>query len=221
MNRRTMISAFLAMTGLFCLGADEPKTYKPDAEGFIRNWLVLDPIGLQDVEHTEEVEKPMFAKEYFKEQLTTQPKADAKVTVGGKELVWREVKADDFSIDLNQFSTDHNKDTDSVLYWGVTYVTAPEEIKDVKLAIGSDDSSVWWVNGKEVIRVYDGRAVNQDDNVSKPLTLQKGVNVIRFAVINGDGPSGVCARFLDSADKPVKNYTVMTVPPAAATAPGK
>lgn len=215
-NRTSLtLAATLSILGIFCLGADAPKTYKPDAEGFIRNWVVLDPIEIAGGDHTEDVEKPYFAKEYFKDQLTLQPKPGDKVKVGGKDMTWRDVKTDDFSIDIVQFATDHNMPTESIIVWGVAYVVAPAEMKDVKLAIGSDDSSLWWVNGKEVVRDYDSRAVNQDDNISKPLTLNKGLNVVRFAVIQGDGPSGACARFLDAKDKPVKDLTILTDPAAA------
>jgi hypothetical protein len=95
----------------------------------------------------------------------------------------------------------------------VTGIAAPEETKNVKLAIGSDDSSVWWLNGEEVVRTYGGRAVNPDDDISKPVTLKKGMNVLRFAVIQGDGPAGACARFLDSADKPLTKIAVTTDAP--------
>jgi hypothetical protein len=44
----------------------------------------------------------------------------------------------------------------------------------VRLAIGSNAASVWWVNGQEVIGIYGiGRPVI-DDGVSKRLTLKKG-----------------------------------------------
>lgn len=99
------------------------------------------------------------------------------------------------------------------MFLGVAYLECAREIADLKLAIGSDDSSTWSVNGREVIRVYAGRPVKQDENVSEPLTLKKGVNVLRFAVINGNGPSGACARFLDKAGKPVAEFTLLPAPP--------
>ena len=218
-TKAILAAAAIGVAGLISMAADAPKTFKPDAEGFILNWLILDPIALVDVDHVEDVEKPMFAKEYFKDQLSVRPKAEDKVTVAGKELRWHEYKSGDYEIDLAQFAADHSKDPDSCLYFGVVYVTAPDELKDVRLAIGSDDSSVWWVNGKEVARAYAARAVNQDDDISKPLTLSKGLNVVRFAVIQGDGPTGACARFLDAASKPVKNLTITLEAPAASTMP--
>ncbi len=185
------------------------KTYPVNAEGFIQHWLLLDPIPLEGVgEHNQEVEKPMFAKEYFKNQFSGIPKDNDKVAIAGKELVWHKVKATDFQIDLLQFATDHGKDPNNCLFLGFTYIIAPDDIRNVKLAIGSDDSSAWWLNGEQVISVYMGRAVNPDDDYSKAVTLKKGYNVLRFAVIQGDAQSGACARFYDAADKPLTGIQV-------------
>jgi hypothetical protein len=78
----------------------------------------------------------------------------------------------------------------------------------VRLAIGSNAASVWWVNGKEVVGIYGDRQTVIDDGVSKRITLQKGPNVVRAAVINGGGATDFCARFLDANDNPVKGVTV-------------
>jgi hypothetical protein len=48
----------------------------------------------------------------------------------------------------------------------------------------------------------------EDDGMSPRLTLKKGRNVLRCAVINGPGLSDMCARFIDAEGKPVANYTI-------------
>jgi hypothetical protein len=47
-----------------------------------------------------------------------------------------------------------------------------------------------------------------DDGVSKRITLKKGRNIIRAAVINGGGATDFCARILDANDQPLKTFTV-------------
>ena len=47
-----------------------------------------------------------------------------------------------------------------------------------------------------------------DDVVSKRLTLHKGPNIIRGAVMNGPGLSDFCVRFIDEIGAPVKNITL-------------
>ena len=64
------------------------------------------------------------------------------------------------------------------------------------------------MNGKEVIGIYGDRQTVIDDGVSKRLTLNKGPNVVRAAIVNGGGATDFCARFLDAEDKPLKEITV-------------
>jgi cephalosporin-C deacetylase-like acetyl esterase len=90
----------------------------------------------------------------------------------------------------------------------------------VRLAIGSNAASVWWVNGQEVIGIYGDRQTVIDDGVSKRLTLKRGANVVRAAIINGGGATDFCARFLDADDKPLKAFTVRLDGATAAAPPG-
>jgi hypothetical protein len=47
-----------------------------------------------------------------------------------------------------------------------------------------------------------------DDGVSGRLTLRKGRNVVRAAIVNGGGATDFCARFLDGEDRPITNLAV-------------
>ena len=102
--------------------------------------------------------------------------------------------------------------TSDVLFWAVTTIHCPREMKDVRLAIGSNAASVWWVNGTEVVGIYGDRQTVIDDGVSKRLTLNKGPNIVRAAIVNGGGATDFCARFLDADDKPLKGYTISVGP---------
>jgi hypothetical protein len=205
-----------AVVCLMAIAADQPKVFKPDADGFILNWLVLDPISLNDIQHTEAGVQAIVAREYFKDQLAALPKDSDTVSGADGAFQWHAVNSKDYVVSLTGFASDYNKPVVNELFWGVAYVTVPDEMKDVRLAIGSDDDSVWWINGKEVIHAYGMRQTATDDNVSKRLVLNKGVNVIRFAVVQGDGPSDCCARFLDAKQNPITNLTISLVPPNAA-----
>ncbi len=79
----------------------------------------------------------------------------------------------------------------------------------VRLAVGSNSASIWWVNDKEVIDIYGDRHMIVDDGISKKFTLKKGQNIVRCAVINAPGLSAFCARFIDGEDKPIlKGFTI-------------
>jgi hypothetical protein len=192
--------------------ADDPKTYKPDDEGYLHAWLLLDPVKLTEdiANHEEAQEKPVFDKEWVK--ADHKPKPGEKLKVGDKEYNWTINNSNEAILDLTQIFTE--KDHEQCLFLGVAYIVADKELPGVRLSIGSDDSSVWKVNGQEVIRVYAGRDCEKDTDKSQPLTLKKGVNTVTFAITQGDGPAGAVARFVDKDDKPVKELTITLTPPA-------
>ena len=178
----------------------------PNPDGFVQRWLILEPIPVNGL--TDSVVQAAVKKEYFPNQLTVIPRDGEKVTVGGAELAWHAVDTSDYNVNLYYFAYGLGKPTSNVLFWAITIVNCPQEMPDVRLAIGSNAASVWWVNGKEVIGIYGDRHMVIDDGVSKRLALKKGPNLLRCAVINSPGVSDLCARFLDAEDKPVKGFTV-------------
>ena len=113
-----------------------------------------------------------------------------------------------YNVNLFHFARAQGKKTSDVLFWAVTVVDSPRELTDVRLSIGSNAASVWWVNGKEVIGIYGDRQAVIDDGVSKRLTLRKGANIVRAAIVNGGGATDFCARFLDAQDKPLRDIAV-------------
>ena len=179
----------------------------PSAKGFLQRWLLLEPIRVSG-QLTDSAVQAAVKKEYFPNQLTVIPHEGDKVTVGGTELTWHAVDTNGYNVNLYYFAHDLGKPTSNVLFWAVTTVNCPQEMPGVRLAVGSNAASVWWVNGKEVIGIYGDRQTVIDDGVSKRLTLKKGPNVVRGAVVNGGGHTDFCARFLDSEDKPLKGFTV-------------
>jgi hypothetical protein len=176
------------------------------ADGFIQRWLLLEPIGTNGL--TDSAVQTAVNKEYFPDQLTVIPRDGDKVAVGDTELVWHAVDTKNYNVNLFHFARDHGKKSSDVLFWAITIVNCPREMRDVRLAIGSNAASVWWVNGKEVIGIYGDRQTVIDDGVSKRLTLNKGPNTVRAAIINGGGATDFCARFLDAEDKPLKGISV-------------
>lgn len=113
-----------------------------------------------------------------------------------------------YNVNLYHFAYALNKPTSNVLFWAVTVVNSSREMRDVRLAIGSNAASVWWVNGREATALYNDRQAVIDDGVSRRLTLNAGANVIRAAIVNAGGATDFCARFLDPDDRPIKTLTV-------------
>jgi hypothetical protein len=183
----------------------------PDAEGFIRRWILLEPINKpsrSNTVFTDSYIRAAFTTEYFPNQFSVLPKDGEKVKVGEQELTWHAVESTNFNVKLFRFAYGLRKQTYGVLFWAVTVVNSAQEMKNVRMAVGSNSASMWWLNGKEAVILSGDRRMVMDDCVSTRLTLNKGKNIIRGAVINGPGMSDFCVRFLDEKGEPVKDLTI-------------
>jgi hypothetical protein len=147
-------------------------------------------------------------KEYFPNQLSMIPHDSDKLKVGESELTWHAVDTKSYNVNLYRFAQNHSAPTSNVLFWALTIIDSPQELRDARLAIGSNAASIWWVNGQQVIGIYGDRQTVIDDGVSRRLKLKKGPNIIRCAVFNAGGATDFCARFLGPDEKPLRNFTV-------------
>lgn len=187
----------------------KPKT--PNAEGFIQRWLLLEPISKPNRTNTvftDSYIRKAFDTLYFPNQFTTLPKDGDKVKVGQQDLTWHALDSKNFNVKLFRFAYGLNKPIYGVVFWAVTVVNSPHEMKNVRMAIGSNSASMWWLNGKEAAILSGDRRMVMDDVVSTRLTLNPGKNIIRGAVINGPGMSDFCVRFLDEKGQPIKDLTI-------------
>jgi hypothetical protein len=216
-----LLLVFLTGSGMFAFAAESTVRHPaasltkpdsgekaPDAAGFMQRWLILEPIAATGL--TDNAVQATVKAEYFPNQLNVIPHDGDTVTVGDTNLIWHAMDSREYNVNLYHFASALGKPTSFVLFWAVTIVNCPEEMSNVRLAIGSNAASVWWVNGQEVVGIYGDRQTVIDDSVSKRLTLKKGPNLVRCAVINGGGATDFCARFLDAEDKPLKGFTVTT-----------
>lgn len=184
----------------------------PDANGFIRRWNLMDPIDKPNRSNTVFIDsylreafaavQPLFGtydkKGNFKPQKETEKQG----------LQWHALDSQRWNIKLFRFAACRDKQVYGVLFLGETVIECDEDITDVRLAAGSNSASMWWLNDEEVLLLSGDRRMVQDDGVSNKLTLKKGRNVLKCAVINGPGMSDFCVRFLDKEGKPVTNIRV-------------
>jgi hypothetical protein len=179
----------------------------PDPDGFLQRWLILEPIRVSG-QLTDSAVQAAVKAAAFPDQLTTLPRNGDTVTAGDSQVAWHAVDTIGYNVNLYHFAYALSKPTSNVLFWVVTVVDAPREMSGVRLAIGSNAASIWWVNGQQVIGVFNERQTVIDDGVSKRLTLKKGPNVVRGAIVNAGGHTDFCARFLDGQDRPLEDITV-------------
>ena len=172
-----------------------------NADGFIRRWLLLEPIRVPG-QLTESAVRTAVEQD-FPVTAAPLPHDGQTLTVGDSQLTWHAVDTVNYNVNLYHFAYALKQPTSNVLFWAVTVVNAPRQMSGVRLAIGSNAASVWWVNDREATALYNDRQTVIDDGVSKRLTLNQGANVIRAAIINAGGATDFCARFLDEQDRPI------------------
>ena len=209
---------------------------QPDDNGFIRRWLLLEPIDKPNPGNTVFTDtylREHFNRDYFKGQQTIVPKDGQKVKATFKQeqapagfgrgaqapekpevktvtqtLTWHALDSENYNVKLFRFAEKWGQQVYGVLFWAVTIIDCPEDIENVRLAVGSNSASMWWLNGQETLLLSGDRRMVEDDAMSPRLTLKKGRNILRGAIINGPGMSDFCVRFLDEKGNPVTNYTI-------------
>jgi len=199
-----MKSVLIAVAGASALVAtlvSTPQTFKPDAEGFIRNWLVLAPIAIEGESGATAIDQAFLDGE-----ATVAPKPGATVVIGSKPLTWKPLETKEFFID---FLTAFPERGEYVAAYAVAYVTADEEMK-VTLALSTNDQGKAWLNGKEVFKFAETRVLDKDgDRIN--VSLVKGRNVLMLKVVNEVNNWQACARFLNGAT-PVTNLRISAAP---------
>jgi hypothetical protein len=195
------------LTALACVAgaADEPRpqattltiskgaSLPVDARGFIHRWRVIEPIPVAGRLTESAVNEAIQAHPF--------PEADG---------AWHAIDTRNYNLNLYHFAWSLSKPTSNVLFWITTTVESPRDMRDVRLAIGSNAASRWWLDGELVIALNDDRQTVIDDGVSRRVTLHQGKNVIRAAIINGGGATDFCARFLDANDRPINGLVIST-----------
>ena len=243
----------LTLEDYFTRVAPNAEATTTDNEGFIRRWMLLEPISKPNrgnTVFTDSYVRAAFDTVYYAGQKTMLPKDGQKVKVvvpieqqpkpqkqakpkkgepapaaqqmppmdfrrfqplppvmTKMTLKWHALDSKRFNVKLYRFFTGLNLQHYGIIQHAVTVVYAEEDM-EVRLAVGSNSASMWWLNGEEALILSGDRRMVKDDATSRRLTLKKGANILRGNIINGPGMSDFCVRFIDEAGNPVKNLKV-------------
>ena len=191
---------------LLCLAvkAIAAETFKPDAEGYIRHWVMLAPIVLAEGETGSEA----IFKEQIRHEAAFRPKAGDKVKVGGKELTWQNITASTNYFDFTAIVKSLN---DREAGYAVTYIACETEKPDVIMAVASNDEGRIYFNGVDIYVFGEPRTLMLDADKGK-VTLKKGINVVVFKIINEQGNWQGAMRLLDKAGAPLKDVKIKLSP---------
>jgi hypothetical protein len=183
----------------------------PLDKGFIHRWWVLEPIKKDIARNnvfTDNYLIAAFEADNFSDDFSFLPKNNESTRVGGQDLKWYALDSKTFNFNLFNFSYDINKPKYGLLFWLVTIIDSPEEMKDIRMMAGCNSGGKFWLNGQEVLLLSGDRDIIVDNVASQRLTLKKGKNIIRGAVINGPGMANFCLRFVNEKGFPVSNIKI-------------
>jgi hypothetical protein len=207
---RQLIKTLTASIGLFASSVlvtphvRAEDALRPDADGYIRDWVMLAPITLPEERHAGD----LIVEEQIKNEADLRPKAGDTINVNGKELTWQNITASTKYFDFNAILKTVN---DHAAGFMVTYIECDKEMSDVTMALGSNDQGRLYLNGKDIYAFQDARPLELDADKGT-VHLKKGVNVVVFKVINELNSWQGSMRFLDKAGAPVTDFKIKLSP---------
>src|SRR4051812_48971317 len=144
---RGSLKTLIASGGLFALLGSAPNlhgadSFSPDADGYIRDWIMLAPIALPPGRPAGD----LIVEEQVKNEGALQPKPGDKLQVNGKEMTWQHITAAAKFFDFNAILKSVN---DHAAGYMVTYIESDEERSDVTMTLGSNDQGRLYLNGKD------------------------------------------------------------------------
>ena len=234
-KKKDLVETYPALAPYFCTPVTD--AIRPDEDGFIRRWLLLEPISKPNRANT------VFVDSYLRKTLDTGwNKGDFKVPADGQvekmtveyqapvdlsagrprnpfeapeiemvkaKLTWHALDSRLFNVKLYRYAVGTETGRYGAIFRAVTVIECEEDLVDVRLAAGSNSASMWWIDGEEVLILSGDRRMVMDDGASKRLTLKKGRHILTGAIINGPGMSDFCVRFIDENGAPVLNYNTL------------
>ena len=201
------LSTILGLTALFALAGPSVRaadTSTLDSDGYIRDWLMLAPIGLPEGADAGE----LLLRSQVPDEAKLKPKAGDTVTVNGRQLTWKAVTASTNFLDFNTVLKSQNDQSAGFM---VTYVECDRDIPDVVIAVGSNDQGRIYFNGVDIYAFTEARPLALDQDKGK-IMLKQGVNALVFKVINQQNSWQGAMRLTDRAGKPLTNVRIRLTP---------
>jgi dipeptidyl aminopeptidase/acylaminoacyl peptidase len=176
------------------------------ALGFIQTWLLLLPLPLAKGETVAQA----LDRKQLAGEAQLRPRIGEQVSVGDRELVWREHRSPEAIVDFNAVLG--RQSVDSIVYavYAVCYVESDRARDDLRLEVAGDDQAKVYLNGTQIYQSRHNRPVIGLDTVRAP--LEPGTNVLVFKVVNGSADWEGCVRLVDAVGRPADGIRVKLTP---------
>ncbi|MEO8429470.1 MAG: hypothetical protein ABI651_20445, partial [Verrucomicrobiota bacterium] len=143
------------------------------------------------------------------EQIADEGRLRPRAGEGTGGLTWQEVAQNDYAIDFNVVLG--HRTTLSVAY-AVCYIRSEAEQRGLQMLVGSDDVAKVYLNGRQVHKYAFNRWLVADQDRVPEITLNAGLNVLVFKVVNGIFDWKGSIRFTDAQGNPAKGLEVTLTP---------
>ena len=177
---------------------------KPDANGYIRNWLMLAPIPLSEGRQAGD----LLLEEQIKGESNLRPKAGDTINVNKWELTWKPVTASTNFFDFNATLKSLN---DRAAGYLVTYIECDREMVGMTMSVGSNDQGRIYLNGVDIYAFTEARPLELDADKGH-VRLKEGINVVVFKIINEQNAWQGAMRLLDKTGKPLTDFKIKLSP---------
>lgn len=184
--------------------ATEGDAHPLGTDGFIRDWLVLEPSVYQPAwpPGIETLDGQPLANE-----RALRPKAEKPAILKGSKLIWKAATAEKGSFDIT-----HDGVLINGVTWAAAYVEALSELRNVTLDLGANDHAKILVNDKEVAREISTGGLDRPHKKVR-ITLRKGRNLIALKSLNSAGKWQAQVGFFDDKGQPLTGLKVYLAPP--------
>jgi hypothetical protein len=180
--------------------------FAPDADGFIRNWLVVGPFPNPGGRPQGEMDAVPKCKgyecDYLKGEAAYIAEAGKEVALeGGKKVAWKACKSDSDLVDFLALAGLNMGDGENIAAYAFCWVEVDQDV-DAQVRVGSDDGYKLWIDGQLVKAVHEHRGAEQDQETHK-VKLAKGKHPLLLKVDTDWGQFAFYLRVLGSDGKKV------------------
>jgi WD40 repeat protein/serine/threonine protein kinase len=170
-------------------------------EGTIKRWLILAPIPLAANQNGAQG----LEAEQIEGEGRLQPAVGETNSIGNGELKWQEVALEDQVIDFNALL---GQVTARSVAYAICYIRSEAEQRGLQMLVGSDDEAKVYLNGQPLYKSAVERSFIAGQDKVPDLSLNAGLNVLVFKVVNETGSWKGSVRLADSQGNPVKGIQV-------------
>jgi hypothetical protein len=169
----------------------------PRAQGFLRDWLLLLPLPWVA---GETVVQALY-RHQIPEEAHARPRAGDRVSLGGRELVWREHRSSGAVVEFNAAA---GQRTERSVAYAVCYIESDRARDSLWLQVGGVDRAKVYLNRQGIYQSRSSQfAVRLLDAVG-PVRLERGINVLVLKVAKDTGEWQCSARLVDDAGRPAE-----------------